>query len=492
VSILNTLYARLAVSLLVLVALLGAALLGIAHYISDMYSQEVTQRLNQSIAMYVTEEQQLISEGVVNQPAIDELAHRVMTINPTVEVYLIDDEGGILAHLLPEDAVQQDTVSLEPVREFLSGSATLPVFGDDPRTAGAHKVFSVSPIVENGNTTGYLYAVLGGAKYESLQNAVQESYILQVGAMTIIGSLLLALLSAMAIFFYLTRRLARLRQQIDQFQMNEPDAAIIGGEVVQGGDEIDQLARSFSAMARHIQQQFQALQSLDSTRRELIANVSHDLRTPLASMQGYIETLIIKEAELPEETRRHYLQIAFKHSQRLNDLIGELFELAKLDSGAVEVNAESFSLMELVHDCVQDFELVASEKDIDVKIVSDSENCFVVADIALIQRVLQNLVSNALRHTPPGHSVTIGISDDASRALIEVSDTGQGIASHEIPHIFERFYYSQQKQPSEEIGSGLGLAIVKRILELHQSTIRVSSELDRGTSFTFELPLQAA
>ncbi len=146
--------------------------------------------------------------------------------------------------------------------------------------------------------------------------------------------------------------------------------------------------------------------------------------------------------------------------------------------------------MELIQASVQDFELTARNKRIDLTI-DGNENCYVVADIALIQRVLQNLLSNALRHTPEGRTVTISVSDNEDHTRIEVSDTGNGIASHEIPHIFERFYQSQQQRPSEELGAGLGLAIVKKILDLHQSTIRVDSQPDRGTRFTFELPMPA-
>lgn len=488
---LTSLYGKLSFSLLILVVLLGAIVLWAAQQTSEMYAQEVTQRLNGNIAMYVTDEQQLIRNGVVNQQAIDTLAQRAMTINPTVEVYLLDTTGKILTHLLPNNEITQDRVSLEPIQQFLSGEISFPIFGDDPRHRNSLKVFSVSPVTENGKISGYLYAVLGGKKYESLKATVEESYILQVGAMTIIGSLIVAAFAAWAIFFFLTRRLSDLRQRVEDFDASDPDSNYDLIEPVIIKDEIDQLSASFYKMAGHIRQQFFALQSLDATRRELIANVSHDLRTPLASMQGYIETLIIKDAELPVATRQKYLKTAYKHSQKLNGLIARLFELAKLDSGAIKVKFETFSLTELVHDCTQDFELAISKKNIKLNIESEHQNCYVCADIALIQRVLQNLLDNALLHTPQSHSVTIRIQDCESSALIEISDTGKGIAKHEIPHIFERFYYSKQDQPTEKLGSGLGLAIVKRILELHNSTIAVESEVDRGTCFSFELPVPA-
>ena len=156
-----------------------------------------------------------------------------------------------------------------------------------------------------------------------------------------------------------------------------------------------------------------------------------------------------------------------------------------------QLKSESFSLTELVYDCVQTYELQAGEKDIDLRVEAPSDNLFVTADIALIERVLQNLVDNALKHTPSGESITVSLKDSETNAVIAVADTGEGIATHEIPHIFERFYQSMQREDASR-GSGLGLAIVKKILDLHQSTIRVRSEVNQGTAFEFDLPLQAA
>lgn len=242
------------------------------------------------------------------------------------------------------------------------------------------------------------------------------------------------------------------------------------------------------SMSERIENQFAALQQVDNTRRELIANVSHDLRTPLASMQGYLETVLVKAEELSEDDQKLYLQTAYKHSRRLNDVIGELFELSKLESTNVEPEWEEFPLMELIQDLVQDYELEASDRQISLSAHCEDIAITVYADIALIHRVLENLLQNALRHTSAGGDSALNVRGDEQKVWIEVVDDGEGIAEHEIPHIFDRFYRPDTNPSQAGHGHGLGLAIVKRILELHRSQVAVRSEVDHGTAFTFWLP----
>jgi signal transduction histidine kinase len=165
---------------------------------------------------------------------------------------------------------------------------------------------------------------------------------------------------------------------------------------VTGGDEITRLDEAFRAMARKIREQFDALQENDRLRRELISNVSHDLRTPLAIMHGYVDTLLLKNEELEPDERARYLQVTRKHTRRLGALIGDLFELSKLDSGSMPLSPETFPLRELLHDVVQDFELEARRRGIKLTLAGESEPALVYADIALVQRVLENLIRNAL------------------------------------------------------------------------------------------------
>jgi len=288
----------------------------------------------------------------------------------------------------------------------------------------------------------------------------------------------------------LTRRLKRLSQEMQRvsdsgFELS-PSFATPGN----GGDEIDGLARSFAEMSERINKQIEQLKENDRLRRELVSNISHDLRTPLSAMQGYLETLTIKGDELTGEERKQYLEIATRHTVRLGTLIGDLFELSKLDAASVTPNLEAFSLAELVQDIAQEFQLDSENKDIKLAIDLDAAAGFTVGDIGLIQRVLENLVRNAIRYTPAGGEVTISISERPKSVAVSVSDTGPGIPEEEIPRIFDRFYRSAQGGEALSDSSGLGLAIVKRILDLHESRITVVSKLDAGTRFEFELPLQ--
>ena len=256
-------------------------------------------------------------------------------------------------------------------------------------------------------------------------------------------------------------------------------------------DEIDELANAFTEMSAQIHEQIEQLTENDRLRRELVSNISHDLRTPLAAMQGYIETLIIKSPAMPPEDLDRYLRIAQKHSVRLGSLIGDLFELSKLDSGSVTPSIENFSLPELVQDTAQGFALESERKAISLQVEVGETAAITRGDIGLIQRVLENLVRNAIQFTPQGGEVTISVTERPNAVAVAVSDNGPGITAEDVTRIFDRFYRARDGEEARSDSSGLGLAIVKRILDLHESRIEVVSKPNAGTRFEFELPLCA-
>ena len=470
----RTLYAKLAVVSLVLFCALGVVYVALSIYTTERHFQEVQQKLNQDLAEHLVNEKILIADGQVDQTVLEDVFHMLMVINPSIELYLLDPAGAVLAFSAPEGSVVRKSVSLEPIGRFLN-QETLPILGDDPRDASGQKVFSVAP-VRVPDLQGYIYVILASEEYDSAAQMVFGSYVLRLSTGLGVFALLFVVVVALVSFHLLTRRLRQLSEDIDRFRRGKgrSDELSETPGILNEGDEIDRLAESFIRMSRVIDEQVEKLERTDAHRRELVANVSHDLRTPLASLHGYLETVVLKGPELSEKERQKYLAVALRNSERMRKLVAELFELAKLDAHEILPELESFSLPELVQDVVQDFKLSAEEKGVQLR-------------ASVSERVLQNLIENALRYTPKGGLVDINLRREEGGVRVAIHDSGCGIPADELPHIFERFHRVPQDGAEEKAGSGLGLAISKRILELHESMIEASSRLDEGTTFTFHL-----
>lgn len=486
----RSLYSKLAVGLAGLFFVVGLSFVGVTIFSTEMYQREVNQKLNSKLAEQIVAERLLMKENRVNQEALEEVFHMLMVINPGIEIYLLDSEGRILAYSAPKGKVKRKRVDLRPVKRWLDGDMTIPLLGDDPRNPDNKKVFTAARIPEKGTLEGYLYVILGGEIYDSVVQKLKGSYILQLSAWMISASLLFALIAGLILFSVLTRRLKRLASVMDAFRLGET-AKRIDLPVKRRGrstDEIDRLGSTFKEMAGRIEEQMEELRKSDALRRELVANVSHDLRTPLATLQGYIETLLIKEDHLTEQERRRYLEIAIRHCERLSKLVSELLELAKLDSYEIRLKREPFNLSELVQDVVQKFQLKAEEKQIHIVTNFEEGLSFANADIGLIERVLENLMENAIHYTPQGGTIRLVLTPGRDDISVQVSDTGRGIPEEELPHIFNRFYQLDKSRKGER-HSGLGLAITKKILELHDRSIKVTSSPGSGTTFTFHIPV---
>lgn len=489
-AVLNSLYARLALGLVALVMLLGAVNLAIMLHAGRLYQQELNQQLNRTLAANLIAENKLqVADGRFDPAALEPIFHTYMVVNPAIEVYLLDGDGRILAFSAPADKVKRNHVDLTPVRTFLQAGHRLPIIGDDPRDSAGRKVFSAAPIGPADRPQGYLYVVLAGEQLDSAAAMLRDSYILRAALYVVVGAALFGVLAGLWLLFRITRRLRRLDRAMSVFAADDftrlPPLAEFDTE---SQDELGRLGRTFKSMAERIASQVATLKQTDALRRELVANVSHDLRTPIASLQGYLETLLMKADTLSADERNQYLHIAMRHSERLGTLVAELFELAKLESGHTQLHREVFAPGELVQDIVLKYQLPARKAGIHIETDIPASLPFVDADIGLIERVLENLLDNAVRHTPAGGSVKVTLAPDAGQVKVQVADTGDGIPAEELPRLFDRFYQVKKSQREVGDGVGLGLAIVKRILELHAVSIAVYSTLHAGTRFEFSLP----
>jgi len=487
----RTLYAKLAGALLALFLVVGGVTLAVTLITSYFYQLEVQQRIHHDLAAHILSEELLIEDGEIVEEALEHVFHMMMLINPSIELYLLDPAGSILAYSAPPGRVKLARVDLRPVELFIDGRGRLPIAGDNPRHPDQRNVFSAAPVVRDGVLEGYLYIVLAGEQFVSAAGILRGSYILKAGTWAVVGAVIVTLIGALLLSRHLTRRLTELNRDMAVFRaqgLADPPAA---GQLIPptaDGDEIDQLRFTFDVMAERIREQIAELEEQDRLRREMIANVSHDLRTPLTHLQGYIETVLLKEESLAPEARREYLEIALRHGERLGRLVSDLFELAKLDALREPIERERLPVGELVQDVAQKFSLNARDRGVSLITGLEGGHQIILADVGLMECALENVLENAIRYTPDGGSIDIRLAVADQWLRIEIQDTGPGIEPEDVPQVFDRFYRANRPVDEDDRGAGLGLAIAKRAAELHGGSLKCESNVGEGTTFRFELP----
>lgn len=229
---------------------------------------------------------------------------------------------------------------------------------------------------------------------------------------------------------------------------------------------------------------------LDKLRKDFVANVSHELRTPLAMLQGYSEALMDDIAETPEE-RREIAQVINEESQRMGRLVRELLDLARMEAGHITVEPENLKVSELIYRVIRKFQALAREQQIRLSADLAGDLPEVYWDQDKIEQVLTNLIDNAIRHTPAGGSVRVGVYQEEKKIYLEVEDTGSGIPEEDLPFIFERFYKADKARTrGQSGGTGLGLSIVRHLVRAHDGDVSVKSQLGKGTVFIIQLPIR--
>ncbi|CAN5665837.1 ATP-binding protein [soil metagenome] len=475
----KTLHGRLTVIVVALFALSSVLGLLFTSSTTRAYAQEDRQRLNATLASdlarYLAEGKLLPVTDANREKGVKEIK-RLMTVNPSIDVYVLNDEGMVSSASPNPGEMVRDDVMLGPIKRLLSTSAMLPIRGTDP-LGGEPQVFSVAKA-----PGGYVYVVLGRQE-GTLAQAVAGSYALRLAAGAFAGVAVFSVLSGAYIFWTLTLRMRRLVGKVDRLSTElvgtGTDAA------PHGCDEIDGLDHAFDSMAVRLQSLVEALQLADAERRALVENVTHDLRTPIAGLRGYLETVLMRGEALDPAERRDHLQTATRQIDRLSRLIDGMMELARLDSARLEMHPEPFLAAELAQDVLLEFRLRAQEMGIELKLKTDDGSTMIVADIGLVQRALANLVENALRHTPSGGWVEVAAHREPDCVRVSVGDSGPGIAPEDLDRMFER---GVRIGEAKDAGGGLGLAIVKRIVELHGAEVRAQSERGVGSRFCMFFP----
>lgn len=299
---------------------------------------------------------------------------------------------------------------------------------------------------------------------------------------TLVYFLAISLAFALVVATSTTRQLSALREGALRLASGDMGTTV----EVQGNDEVADLARAFNRISVELGASFERQRRMERERRDLIAAVSHDLRTPLASIRAMVEAINDGVVADPADVRR-YLGLIEQESEHLGQLIEDLFELSRLETGDLELRLTSVPVTELVVETVDGMRAQAEKNGVALQAIYREDLPPVMLDGPRMQRVLVNLIHNALRHTPAGGAVTVEVDGRNGQVEVAVADTGEGIAPEDQPHVFDRFYRGEKSRSRESGGTGLGLAIARGIVEAHRGSIRLESDPGKGSRFIVTL-----
>ncbi|HEX4346055.1 MAG TPA: HAMP domain-containing sensor histidine kinase [Vicinamibacterales bacterium] len=340
------------------------------------------------------------------------------------------------------------------------------------------------PIVVNNQVVGVV-AVLPRAPFWFLLSR----YAPTLGAVASASLVLGGALAAFIVFGPARKRLRAVEDTARRLGAGDLSARV----PTRGGDEVAAVATAFNAMADELSTRAAALAESDRVRRQLLADVSHELTTPVTAMRGYLETLTMPEFDLDSDTRGRYLNIIGDETARLEHIIGDLLDLARLESGGGTVVIDDEVPVEQLFDRLKArHERDLNDANVVMHAVIEPGADMVVGDRDRLEQALQNLAANALRYAPAGTAIELRSSKGPTHITLSVEDAGPGISLDHLPHVFDRFYKAEASRairsgPGQAGGSGLGLSIVKAIVERHGGRVTVASQPGR-TVFSLQLP----
>lgn len=486
---------RLSAALLLLLLAYGGLVFLLGRYIAAEHEAESLQRLSYGLARHIVEHWPEVARedrDASDRATREELLRMLMVVNPGIEVYMLDADGRISAYLGDPQAVRTRQIDLRPVRDFLGGSA-LPLRGTDPKTPGEGKIFSAAMFPPRPGDTrppGYLYVVLEGAERAQVAGDVSLRRAWQVAMIAAGVGLIATVLIGMAVFHKLTRPLHRLADRMCRYGLvvaeSEPGANPSTGQ----GDEVTAIAASFTTMVDRIEAQAAAQANQAAAHREMMANVAHDLRTPLTALHGHLESLCGEARSSNDERRKLHATAALAQSDKVRRLSQQMFELAMLQATGYVLHRERFRLDELLSDVVQKFELSANCP----TVVLDGNSPGPIAvdgDLHLIERALTNLIDNAIRHAPSAEPVRVRMRSEGAQVMAIVEDFGAGLPVELAQRLNSG--HPVRDPPLERPGGGiggLGLAIAQRVATLHGGSLRTCRSGEGGTQLCLALPTE--
>ncbi|MPQ76548.1 sensor histidine kinase KdpD [Hydrogenovibrio sp. JE_KL2] len=464
---------RYSLWLVAIFSVMGISYLALSLALSSHYLKQVQIKINADVAQTLIQDNELVKQGKLNEPAIEDTFHRYMLLNPNLEIYLVDLSGNLLKYSANADRIKRNHIDTKPLQRFLNHPSQGLILGDDPRTLDGKSPFSVAYLPNDKHPEAYLYVVIQPHIAEEVDRRLQESILLKLSGWSFLTSLLLGLGLGSALFYFLNRRIALLSEKVKRFEQ-APQQVI--PPPLHLKDELDELALATADMSVQLRDQLEHIQQSDQQRRFMISSLSHDLRTPLTNLLGYMEQAKV-------DNSMDYLDTAFQNGLKLKNYLDRLFEYAKLDSNLIQLNAQHQSLSEFCETLLEQYQALSPNADWWIDIHAGIEMAF---DRELMESAIRNLLDNAMKYGEGWVSFALYRFDD--NITIRVCSAGDEL--HQVNRLLEsKLAVANAANGSTQNHTGFGLAIVRFIVEKHEGTLAYGYESNKNC---FEIRLSNA
>ncbi|MEP6684369.1 MAG: HAMP domain-containing sensor histidine kinase, partial [Parafilimonas sp.] len=474
-------FRRISVLVFSIITLLGILFIIITYFASTYFYKASTQLLNKDVAKHIALFTSPFENNGINKKKADSVFHNAMVLNPSSEVYFLDTAGNVIYYQSPHTTIiEVKKVQLNVIRNFISSGGENYFTGIDPKHAGVTKIFSAAQVYKNDKLLGYIYVILGSSEYGNATAMLFGSHAWNLALIAFITIIIISL----AISIYYIKRLQHNYKKViavlEEYKTGNFNAQFHLKE----NNEFAPIANAFNSMTNLLSINLQRLQKSEADRKDLIATISHDLQSPLSVVKGYAETMMLQDGKLVSNEHYEYLKVILLKLAQVEKMVLQLAEISKMEEVNFKPKKESFVFSEIVQETVNTYQLIAAEKKIALKCTHCQNHIWINADISMMERVVQNLVDNAVKNTLPEGKIQVSINVKNSFLIFTISNTGNPL-SPELLHWANSSEEELSVRPSK---AGLGLLIVKKILRLHGLLLMVTVN-DCDNIFTYKMPV---
>lgn len=478
-----TIFRNISILVFALISAMCLLFMAITYVSTKNFHEASTQLLNKDVAAHIAKFTSPFTNSGIDKRKADSVFQDAMVISPSAEVYFLDTSGNVIAYHANEKKVNIERLPLHNIKELIAAKGEKYIKGPDPREPGISKIFSAAEVRTESKKLGFIYVILGSNKNVTnmLYTGFFSSLLIKVFIVILILSIILSLLYLRQI----RRSFNQMIAVLEHFQNGNLNARFD----VKENDRLAPVTNAFNKMADLLVYNINKLTRSENERKDFIANISHDLRTPLSIARGYTETLLMKgEKPVTQQQQSEYLQLVYKKLRQVEHMVMQLFDLSKMDSAEFIPKKEPFIFSEIVHEIIQASSANAVEKSIAVDCSKCESTSWIFADVSMMERVVQNLLINAIKYTPQGGNINISLINENEELIFQIVNSGELLPSKFIDWINAEndTNFSAQNRPQS---SGIGLMIVKKVLSLHDYNFNAAAINGFGNAFTIVMPL---